>query len=69
MARYTLIPEKGYATVMNQMIVPGLRPFHESGTLEVIPSPMLGEASSSPTVLSKAALSLSRWSIISGRWV
>lgn len=35
MARYTLIPEKGYATVMNQMIVPGLKPFHESGTLEV----------------------------------
>ena len=33
MARYTLIPEKGYATVMNQMIVPGLKPFHESGTL------------------------------------
>ena len=37
MARYTLIPEKGYATVMNQMIVPGLKPFHESGTLEVSP--------------------------------
>ncbi len=37
MARYTLLPEKGYSTVMNQMIIPGLEPFHESGMLEVTP--------------------------------